>query len=125
MLTDTEILKPVRWIGSAHSDWKCFPAEVQDAMGHSLYLAQLGEKAVKVKPLKGFKGASVLEIIDDFDTDTWRAVYTVEFKTVIYVLHAFRKKSRKGIATPKSDIRLIEQRLKQAREHYEKNPFHK
>jgi len=125
MLTDTDILKPVRWVGSAHADWKSFPAEVQDSMGHALYLAQLGKKAANVKPLKGFKGASVLEIIDDFDTDTWRAVYTVAFKTAIYVLHAFRKKSKTGIATPKSDIRLIEQRLKQARAHYEKNQLQK
>ena len=125
MLTDTDILKPVRWVGSAHADWKSFPAEVQDSMGHALYLAQLGKKATNVKPLKGFRGASVLEIMDDFDTDTWRAIYNVQFKAVVYVLHAFRKKSRTGIATPKSDIRLIEQRLKQAREHYEKNPHHK
>jgi len=116
-----DILKPVRWIGPAHRDWKNFPADVQDVMGHALYLAQLGKKAGNAKPLKGFKGAGVLEIFDDFESSTWRAIYTVQFKEAIYVLHAFQKKSRKGISTPKADIRLVEQRLKQAKDHYEAN----
>lgn len=118
---DKDILKPVRWMGASYKDWKTFPTAVQDVMGYSLYQAQLGEKAANAKPLKGFKGAAVLEITDDFASNTWRAVYTVEFKDVIYVLHAFQKKSRKGIATPKTDIRLITQRLKQAKEHYDTN----
>jgi phage-related protein len=73
-----------------------------------------------VKPLKGFKGASVLEVVQDFDGDTYRAVYTVKLEEVIYVLHAFQKKSKHGIATPKQDIELIEAHLKCAKEHYER-----
>lgn len=114
-------LKPVVWIGSTHDDWLEFPDDVQDVLGYSLHLAQCGEKADNAKPLKGFKGASVLEIVDDFNTDTYRAVYTVKFEGAIYALHAFQKKSKKGIATPKSDIKLIEQRLTKAKEHHEKH----
>lgn len=68
---------------------------------------------------KGFKGASLLEIVEDFDGDAYRAVYTVRFEGVVYVLHAFQKKSKRGIATPKQEIELIEARLKRAKEHYE------
>ncbi len=77
-------------------------------MGYALYLAQCGEKHPDAKPLKGFKGAVILEVVEDFDTDTYRAVYTVKFEGVVYVLHAFQKKSKRGIATPKQDIELIE-----------------
>ena len=118
---DKDIQKPVRWIGSSYNDWKTFPGEVQDVMGYSLYLAQQGKKAGNAKPLKGFKGASVQEIVDNFDNNAWRAIYTIQFKDVIYVLHAFQKKSKKGIATLKTDIQLIGQRLKLAKEHYETN----
>jgi len=79
----------------------------------------LGLKAINAKPLAGFGGASVLEIVDDFQTDTYRAVYTVRFRDVVYVLHAFQKKSKKGIATPKADLDLIKRRLKFAKEDYE------
>lgn len=113
--------KPVVWIGSSHKDWLTFPNDVQDVMGYSLHLAQCGEKADNAKPLFGFKGASVLEITDDYDGDTYRAVYTVKFQGVVYVLHAFQKKSKKGIATPKSHIQLIEQRLKKAEEYHDKH----
>lgn len=88
-------------------------------MGYALYLAQCGEKHPDAKPLKGFKGAVILEVVEDFDTDTYRAVYTVKFEGVVYVLHAFQKKSKRGIATPKQDIELIEAWLKRAKEHYE------
>jgi phage-related protein len=84
-------------------------------------LAQWGEKHPSAKPLKGFKGAGVLEVVEDFDRDTYRAVYTVKLAGVIYVLHAFQKKSKQGIATPKQDIELIETRLKRAKEHYAQN----
>jgi phage-related protein len=89
--------------------------------------AQRGLKAPYAKPMKGFGGASVLEVVDDFDGDTYRAVYTVRFAGVVYVLHAFQKKSKRGTATPKPDLVLIEQRLKRAQEDYEqwvrsKNP---
>lgn len=110
--------KPVEWVGSSYDDWTGFPDDVQDVMGYALHLAQHGDKADYVKPLKGFKGAGTLEIVDDSDGNTYRAIYTVQFKDVVYVLHAFQKKSKKGIATPKQEISLIEKRLKSAREHY-------
>lgn len=90
-------------------------------MGYALYLAQSGEKHPSAKLLKGFKGAGVLEVVEDFDGDTYRAVYTVKLAGVIYVLHAFQKKSKHGLATPKQDIDLIEKRLKRAKEHYKEN----
>jgi phage-related protein len=88
-------------------------------VGFALYRAQLGKKHPDAKPLKGFKGASVVEVVEDFDGDTYRTVYTVQFEEILYVLHAFQKKSKRGIATPKQDIDLIESRLKRAQEHYE------
>ena len=97
---------------------KEFPDEVQDAMGYALDLAQQGKKHLAAKPLTGFGGAGVLEIVDDYDGDTYRVVYTVKFAGAIYVLHAFQKKSKKGIATPKQEIELIKKRLKRAQEHY-------
>jgi phage-related protein len=112
--------KPVEWIASSLDDLKDFPEDVQQAVGYALYRAQCGEQHSSVKPLKGFKGASVLEVVQDFDGDTYRAVYTVKLEEVIYVLHAFQKKSKHGIATPKQDIELLEARLKRAKEHYDK-----
>lgn len=117
---DKDTRKAVRWIGTSYDNWKSFPDEVQDAMGYALDLAQQGKKPANVKSLKGFKGSSVMEILDDFDGNTYRAIYTVHFKEAIYVLHAFQKKSKKGIAMSKSDFRLIRQRLTAARIHYEK-----
>jgi phage-related protein len=111
--------KPVEWIASSLDDLKVFPEDVQQAVGYALYRAQCGEKHSSVKPLKGFKGASVLEVVQDFDGDTYRAVYTVKFGEVVYVLHVFQKKSKHGIATPKQDIELIETRLKRAKEHHD------
>jgi phage-related protein len=111
--------KLVEWIGSALDDLKGFPETVQQSVGYALYRAQCGEKHPSAKPLKGFKGASVLEVIQDFDGDTYRAVYTIKFEEVVYVLHAFQKKSKRGIETSKQDIELIEARLKRAKEHYE------
>ncbi len=116
---DKEQPKPVIWIGSSHEDWKSLPDDVQDVMGYALHLAQCGEKSGNTKPLTGFKGASVLEITDDYDGDTYRAVYTVRFQGVVYVLHVFQKKSKKGIATPKSHLQLIEQRLKKAKDDHD------
>ena len=116
--------RPVFWMGSSHGDWLDFPDDVQDVMGYALHLAQCGEKAPNAKPLAGFKGASVLEICDDYAGDTYRAIYTVRFSEAVYVLHAFQKKSRKGIATPKSEIELIEQRLRQAKEHHDQHFAH-
>jgi len=114
-------MKPLEWIGSAYDDLSKLPPEVQSVMGYGLYLAQTGSKHDDAKPLKGFKGAGVLEIVDDFDGDTYRAIYTVRFEFAIYVLHIFQKKSKSGIATTKQDLNLVEQRLKVAREHHKEH----
>lgn len=82
--------------------------------GYALHLAQTGEKAPQVKPLRGFGGAGVLEIVESHEGDTYRAVYTVKFADVVYVLHAFQKKSKRGRVTPKHEIDLIQQRLRTA-----------
>lgn len=111
-------IKNLAWVGSSRKDLKAFPAEVRSAMGFALFQAQLGHKPTSAKPLGGFGGASVLEIADDFQTDTYRAVYTVKFAAAVYVLHAFQKKSKNGISTPKAEIDLIKSRLKLAEEDY-------
>ena len=113
--------KPIEWIGSSLKDLRAFPEEVKDVMGVALDVAQQGEKHETTKPLQGFGGAGVLEVIDDFDGDTYRAVYTVKFKAVVYVLHAFQKKSKKGVSTPKEEIDLVKKRFKSAEEHYKEN----
>jgi len=110
--------KPVRWVGSSKEDLSGFPEDVRRRVGGALWEAQIGRKASYAKPLKGFVGAGVLEIVDDFDGDTFRAVYTVRFANLVYVLHAFQKKSKRGIATPKAEFDLIDRRLRQAREDY-------
>ena len=102
--------KPVEWVGSSLDDLKEFPEDVRQTVGYALYLAQWGEKHPSAKPLKGFKGAGVLEVVEDFDGDTYRAVYTVKLAGVVYVLHAFQKKSKQGIKTPQADVNLIKQR---------------
>lgn len=116
--------KPMEWVGSAQDDLSAFPKEVKEVMGYAIHLAQKGEKHPDAKPLRGdpaFRGAGVLEVVDRYDGDTYRAVYTVKFRGVIYVLHAFQKKAKKGIATPKPEIELIKRRLKDAEWHYEEN----
>jgi|SRR5882757_4870380 len=110
--------KPVRWVGSSKEDLSAFPEDVRRRMGGALWEAQVGGKAPYAKPMKGFGGAGVLEVVDDFDGDTFRAVYAVRFAGVVYVLHAFQKKSKRGIATPKTELTVIAQRLKRAREDY-------
>jgi phage-related protein len=104
--------KPVDFIGSSRDDLRKFPKEVRTVIGTALNSAQLGGKHPAAKPLKGFGSAGVLEIVDDFDGETYRAVYTVKFANIVYVLHAFQKKSRKRIETPKSDMDLIWRRYK-------------
>ena len=104
-------LKPVRWIGSCLEDLRLFPAEVRKDVGYAIYAAQKGDTDPSAKPMKGFSGASVMEIVAPFDGNTWRTVYTVRLKGVVYVLHAFQKKSKSGIATPKKEIDLIHGRL--------------
>jgi phage-related protein len=110
--------EPVRWVGSSKEDLSGFPDAVRRRVGGALWEAQIGRKARYAKPLKGFGGAGVLEIVDDFDGDTFRAVYTVCFAKAVYVLHAFQKKSKHGSATPKTELDLIDKRLKRAREDY-------
>jgi phage-related protein len=110
--------KPCIFIGSSLKDLKRFPAKVQNRMGFALNQVQEGDQPLAAKALKGFGGRTVLELIDDFDSDTYRAVYTVRFAGVVYVLHAFQKKAKKGISTPRQDIDLVKSRLRDAELHY-------
>ena len=113
--------KPCEWIGSAKEDLKAMPDDVQDTFGHAIYLAQIGMRFEATKIMQGFGGAGVLEVVEDFENSTYRAVYTVKFAGVIYVLHVFQKKSKRGRATPKHDVELIKTRLKRAEDHYREN----
>ena len=108
------LLKPVIWVGSSRKDLRAFSRQVRADIGRALYAAQMGDTDPAVKPLKGFGGTRVMEIVDRHDTNTYRAVYTVQFAGIIYVLHAFQKKSKRGIATPQKDIVLIRRRLADA-----------
>ncbi|MDD2914036.1 MAG: type II toxin-antitoxin system RelE/ParE family toxin [Gallionella sp.] len=113
------IVKPLEWVASSRKDLLSMPEEVVDVFGYALHLAQHGGKHPQAKPLKGFGSAGVLEIVEDDDGNTYRAVYTVKFANAVYVLHCFQKKSNKGIETPKQDIDLIRDRLKLAVKHAE------
>jgi phage-related protein len=93
-----------------------FPEAIQQEMGHALYLAQIGRIHSSAKPLRGFGGAGIVELVEDDQHGTYRAVYTVKFESAIYVLHAFQKKSKKGIKTPREEIELVRRRLKVAEE---------
>ncbi|HEV3443946.1 MAG TPA: type II toxin-antitoxin system RelE/ParE family toxin, partial [Gemmataceae bacterium] len=115
---DEERLKPLFWIGSSRDDLRAFPEAVKDVMGFALFQAQRGAKHIAAKPLKGFGGAGVLEIVEDDKGSTFRGVYTVKFAGVVYVLDAFQKKSKKGARTPQRDMDRIRKRLKAAEEHY-------
>ncbi|MDN7184676.1 type II toxin-antitoxin system RelE/ParE family toxin [Caballeronia sp. SEWSISQ10-4 2] len=110
----TQSPKSLRWVGTSKKDLLAMPDEVIDAVGYALHLAQLGEMHEDAKVLKGFGGAGVLEVIENLQGDTYRAVYTVKFAAAVYVLHCFQKKSKSGIATPKPDLDLIQRRLKLA-----------
>ena len=103
------------WLGDTLATLRACPQEVQDQVGYALYLAQIGAKYKGAKPLKGI-GPGVLEVIADNRGDTYRAVYTVRFAERVYVLHVFQKKSKKGIATPQSEIELVRRRLRRAAE---------
>lgn len=111
-------LKPVRWIGTSLRDLRSFPRSVRIDIGHALFTAQEGKTDPAAKPLKGFGGASVLEIVASHRGNTWRAVYALCFQDAIYVLHVFQKKSTKGIATPTREIELVRQRLAEAERDY-------
>jgi phage-related protein len=110
--------KPCLFVDSSLKDLKRFPAKVQNGLGYALYKVQEGDEPTAAKALKGFGGRAVLELVDDFDSNTYRAVYTVRFAGVVYVLHAFQKKAKKGIATPLQEIELVKSRLRDAELHY-------
>lgn len=114
------MLKPVEWLADTLGAVRDFPPPVRREIGRALTVAQTGGKHPAAKPLKGFGGAGVLEIVEDFDTDTYRAIYTVKLAGVVYVLHAFQKKAKRRIATPKRELDLVRSRLKLAREHYKR-----
>ena len=112
--------KPARFMGSSRDDLRRFPEDVRTEFGYAIFAAQEGGRAPKAKPLKGIvPGAGVLEIVEDFDGNTYRVVYTVKFADAVYVLHAFQKKSKHGIKTPKHEIDLIRARFAEAKADYE------
>ncbi len=102
-------LKDIIWVGSSLDDLRSFPEKIKDDVGYALHVAQQGEMPMSAKPLKGLSG--VIEIKGDYKSDTYRTVYAVKLGKNLYVLHAFKKKSKKGISTPKPDIELIKSRL--------------
>jgi phage-related protein len=110
-------LKPVEWVGGSLDALRRCPEAVQDLMGYALFLAQCGDRHSAAKPLKGDLGGLV-EIVDDWDGNTYRAVYTAKLAGAIYVLHVFQKKATRGIATPRHVIALIKGRYRRACEHY-------
>jgi len=109
--------RPLLWVASSKRDYKEFPARVQDGFGFGLFLAQTGQHPPSAKPLSGF-GSGTLELIENYGGGTYRAVYTVRFREAVYVLHAFKKKSKRGIKTPQADIDLIKRRLKVAEQDH-------
>jgi phage-related protein len=113
-----ERLRPVVWVRSSKEDLRKFPEPAQSHIGFALQVAQRGGKHPDAKPMRGLGGASVIEIVEDYAGDTFRVVYTVKFEEAIYVLHAFKKKSKVGAVTPKHELSLIEERLKRAQELY-------
>ncbi|MGD2155204.1 MAG: type II toxin-antitoxin system RelE/ParE family toxin [Gemmatimonadales bacterium] len=117
-MTGSTPLKPLRWVGSSRKDLKRFPEEVRDVLGRALLDTQFGERPADARPLKGFVGASVLEITDDFRGDTYRIVYTVRFPGTVYVLHAFKKKSKRGAKTPRREMELVRKRHRAAERHF-------
>jgi phage-related protein len=114
-----DYLKPVHWVGSSLGDLKDCPEGVKDDVGFALHVAQEGGKHASAKPLKGFGNAGVLEIVVNEGGNAYRAVYTVNLPSAIYVLHVFKKKSKKGIQTPLADVKLIKRRLRTAFEDHE------
>jgi phage-related protein len=108
------VLKPVRWLGDSRRVVRTFPEDVKDDMGVALLTAQRGGKHADAKPLKGFGGAGILEIVEDHEGDTYRAVYSIKFKNRVYVLHCFQKKSKRGRETSRHDLDVIRNRLQWA-----------
>jgi phage-related protein len=110
--------KPVLWVASSRKDLKQFPKGVRQTVGQALFDAQTGGKHPDAKPLTGFRGAGVLEVVADDDGGTYRAVYTVKFAGMVDVLHAFQKKSKRGSKTPAQEIEKVKARLKEAEKHH-------
>ena len=111
-------LRKVRWVGDSREQLQKFPSQVRKDIGHALYqtgLVQTGQTPPSSKPMKGLE-SGVFEIADDYNTNAYRAVYTVKIGRSLYVLHAFQKKSKRGIATPKKEIDQIKRRLRRAKE---------
>ena len=115
-MSEAKPRKPLFWIASSREDLSAFPLDVKRIFGFALAMAQEGGKHPKAKPLRGFGGSGVLELYTSHEGDAYRAVYTVRFADAVYVLHAFQKKSKRGIATPKPELDLIRARLRIAEE---------
>jgi phage-related protein len=113
-MADQRSPKPVIWVGSSRRDFRAMPKGVRGRMGYALYVAQCGGKHRDAKPMQGFGGAGVVEVVADHRGDTFRTVYTVRFAAAVFVLHVFQKKSKTGVATPKFEIELIKSRLREA-----------
>jgi phage-related protein len=109
-----DIIKPLVWMGSSKKDLLKLPSSVVDVFGFALYLAQTGRRHADTRILRGFGDASVIEVIESASAGTYRAVYTVRFPEKVFVLHAFQKKSKSGIATPRADVEIIRERLRMA-----------
>jgi phage-related protein len=116
-------LRPLLWVGSSRQKYREFPERVQRNLGYELFLAQTGQHPPSAKPLRGF-GSGVLELIEDFEGNTYRAVYAVRFAQAVYVLHAFKKKSKRGVATPPRDVELVRRRLRDAERDYRMRGSH-
>jgi phage-related protein len=110
----TVALKPLKFVGGSKKDLSAFPAAVKQDIGHSLFIAQQGGRTVNAKIMRGFSGGSVIELVEDFDGDAYRCVYTARMQDAIVVLHAFQKKSKRGAETPKHEVELIRARLRDA-----------
>lgn len=111
-------MRPIVWIGSSRSDLRGFPPQVRSDIGKALYAAQQGDTDPAARPLKGFGGTRVMEIVDRFEGNAYRAVYSTQFTEILYVLHAFQKKSKKGRATPRMEIDMVRRRLAEAERHH-------
>src|SRR5438876_104230 len=111
-------IRPLFWVGSSKRDYEAFPARVQSNFGFELFLVQTGQHPPSAKPLKGL-GSGILELVEDYQGNAYRTVYVVRFSEAVYVLHAFKKKSKRAMQTPKSDIDLIKRRVQDARKHHD------
>jgi len=112
--------RELEYVGRSQRDLEKFPEDVQDVVAFALLEAMAGHKHQDAEPLRGVGGAGVLAIHDSHRTDAYRVVYTIDFSGVVYVLHAFKKKSTRGAETPKRDMALIAARYKSARDLHDR-----